>query len=334
MLVSSDRVRKQELPPGERKSIATDRVIVVHGPPDEVFWVREIHRMFTQEGKSFVEIADELEQRQVPFSSNKRWTDYSVKRILTHPKYKGTAVFNRTSEKLGSKSRRLPESEWVLVPNAFEPIVTPESFGATQEALRQKPWNQSNEQVLEKLRFVLKTHGYLSHIVLKIHGVSASGIASRFGSMIKAYELAGYYSPHKTTSEHRLVVRRVRSDLIQQLIAMFPGQIRIFSGSWRHRNWLKMKNGLQVAVRVCRSIHLKKKGRVWSLQAAKEERCRVTLVAGMNPENTAIESFYVAGRLRNPCKIHITEGHKWLQDALPLEDLRSFHKVVMSRHWK
>ena len=69
MLVSSDRVRKQELPPGERKSIATDRVIVVHGPPDEVFWVREIHRMFTQEGKSFVEIADELEQRQVPFSS-------------------------------------------------------------------------------------------------------------------------------------------------------------------------------------------------------------------------------------------------------------------------
>ena len=291
MLVSAEGIRKQELPSGERKSIATDRVILVPGPPEEVFWVREIYRLFTQDSKSFVEIAAELEKRQVRFLPGRGWSDYAVKRILTHPKYKGTAVYNRTTEKLGSKSRRLPESEWVLVPNAFEPIVDAELFEAAQETLRQKSWNRSNEEILEQLKSILKTHGYLSHILLRPYGLSGSGIASRFGSVVKAYELVGYQSPHKKTSEHRLQVRRVRAELMQQLVEMFPRQVSIFSGSWRHRNWLKLKNGPQVAVRVCRSIHLARKGRMWVLQAAKDERHRVTLMAGMNAANTALEAF-------------------------------------------
>ena len=30
------------------------------------------------------------------------------------------------------------------------------------------------------------------------------------------------------------------------------------------------------------------KGRIWISQAARDERCRITLVAGMNPENAAL----------------------------------------------
>ncbi len=334
MLVSAEGIRKQELPPGEHKSIATDRVILVPGPTEEVFWVREIYRMFTQDGKGFVDIAAELEKRQAQFLSGRRWSDNAVKRILTHPKYKGTAVYNRTTEKLSSKSRRLPESEWILVPNAFEPIVDAGLFEAAQETLRQKSWNRSNEEILEQLKSILKAHSYLSHVLLKLYGLSGSGIASRFGSMVRAYELAGYQSPHKKTSEHRLQVRRIRADLMQQLVEMFPRQVSIFSGSWRHRNWLKLKNGPQVAVRVCRSIHLARKGRMWVLQAAKDERRRVTLMAGMNAENTALDAFFVTGRLKNRSKLHITECHEWLHKGTRLNDLRSFCNVVMSRQWK
>ena len=332
MLISADGIRKQELTPGERKSIANDRVILVPGPTEEVYWVREIYRMFTQRGMGFAEIAAELKERRVLFPPGRGWTAQGVKRILTHPKYKGTAVFARTTEKLGSKSRRLPQSEWVLIPNAFEPLVEAELFEAAQETLRQKNWNRSNEDLLEQLKSVLKAHGYLSAAVLRAHGLSGSTIAHRFGSMLGGFELAGYQSPHKKTSEHRLHSRAARAELMQQLVEMFPGQVSIPSGSWRQRNWLKLKNGPEVAVRVCRSIHLARNGRMWVLQATNVEHRRFTLMAGMNPENTSLEVVFVAGQLKNRNKVHISECHEWLEAGTRLDDLQSFYKVVMSRH--
>jgi DNA invertase Pin-like site-specific DNA recombinase len=328
MLVSADGIRKQELPPGESKSIATDRVILVPGPPEEVFWVREIYRMFTQDGKSFVDIAAELEKKQAPFLPGRGWSDYAVKRILTHPKYKGTAVYNRTTEKLGSKSRRLPESEWILVPNAFGPIVDAELFEAAQETLRQKSWNRSNEEILEQLKSILKANGYLSHVLLRLHGLSGSGIASRFGSMVRAYELAGYESPHKKTSEHRLQVRRVRAELMQQLVTLFPDKVSIVLRGGPRRNCLKLRDGTRVSVRACRSINLVTKGHMWVLQAAKGERSRLVLMAGMNSQNTSFEEFYVAHRFENRSKIHIAPSCEWLRKGIHLQDLTCFCKAV------
>ena len=45
MLVASDGTFKQLLANGERKSIATDRLTLVHGPDLEVAHVREMYRM-------------------------------------------------------------------------------------------------------------------------------------------------------------------------------------------------------------------------------------------------------------------------------------------------
>jgi hypothetical protein len=155
MLVSSDGIAKQLLSSGERKSIATDRVILVPGPTHEVFWVREIYRLFTAERKTFAGIAAELERRGAPFLPGKRWSDHAVKRVLTHPKYKGTMVYNRTTEKLCSKPRKVPESEWILVPNAIEPIIETRVFEAAQQTLLQKFWLRSDEDVLKRPRSVL-----------------------------------------------------------------------------------------------------------------------------------------------------------------------------------
>ena len=46
MLVSASGVPKQELSLGERKSIATDRVTLIPGPPNEVQTVKDIYRMY------------------------------------------------------------------------------------------------------------------------------------------------------------------------------------------------------------------------------------------------------------------------------------------------
>jgi hypothetical protein len=333
MLVSADGTPKQMLASGQHKSIATDRVILVPGPSQEVFWVREIYRLFTVERKTFAGIAAELERRGAPFLPGKHWSDHAVKRVLTHPKYKGPAVYNRTTERLLSKSRRVPRSDWILVAGAFEGIVSAEMFEAAQETLRQKFWLRSDADVLKQLRSILDAHGHLFHSLLKRYGLSPGGLSYRFRSTLNAYELIGYQSPHEKTAEHRTHVRRIRADLMKQLVDMFPGNVSVFSWTWKRRNCLKLKNGTRVAVRVCRSIHLVEKGRMWALQAAKEEHRRVTLVAGMNPENTALEAFYVTGRLKNPSKRHITKDTEWLTKGVCLTDLRSFYDVVMSRQW-
>jgi DNA invertase Pin-like site-specific DNA recombinase len=52
MLVSADGHEKQQLANGERKSIATDRIILVPGPPGEVQVVRDIYEMLNSENRT------------------------------------------------------------------------------------------------------------------------------------------------------------------------------------------------------------------------------------------------------------------------------------------
>lgn len=74
LLVSSERKPKQILATGERKSLATDRVILVPGPQHEVQCVREIYRMFVEERLSTGKIASELNRRGTPLSTAARGT--------------------------------------------------------------------------------------------------------------------------------------------------------------------------------------------------------------------------------------------------------------------
>src|SRR6266446_10502144 len=65
---------------------------------------------------------------------------------------------------------------------------------------------------------------------------------------------------------------------------------------------------------------------MWVSQAARNERCRMTLMAGMNAANDALEAFYLTTRLKNPCKIHIAENSEWLKSGVHLVDLRCFSR--------
>src|SRR5580704_16210301 len=58
MLVSSERIPIKILGVGNRKSLATDRVTLVHGPAEEVECVREIFRLFVEERQSTTQIAE------------------------------------------------------------------------------------------------------------------------------------------------------------------------------------------------------------------------------------------------------------------------------------
>ncbi len=148
MLISEAGIPKQELVTGERKSIATDRVILIPGPAHEVECVRNIYKMLISEGLSVSAIVRKLNTNRVEYLGNSQWTPHVVDSVLTQPKYTGYHAFGRTSSKLCTPTVRLPKSEWIMTPRAFQPIIDSATFVAAQRILQSRTINQSNEELL------------------------------------------------------------------------------------------------------------------------------------------------------------------------------------------
>jgi len=330
MLVSSDGKAKQQLVSGEHKSIATDRVVSVLGPDEEVSCVRNIYRLLIDEHKTPCEIARELNRRGAPYLEDRPWSHHAVRTILSHPKYIGTLVYNKTSRKLNGPSIRLPESQWITVENAFDPLIDPATFAAAQAELNSRTARQSNEQLLHGLRVLLAREGKLCTALMQSSPDVASpqSFRSRFGSLMRAYELIGYRPHVFGMVALRNQVKQLREELMVQIQQLFPDRVSIEGRGRRWRTWLRMKSGLKVSVRVCRAVPTLGKPRRWALESARKERSQIALIAVLTPNNIRCETFYVVPSVNNPGKRIITTQGEWLAGGEHLPDLSEFLKVV------
>ena len=210
VMISSDGARKQLLAKGEVKCLQSDRVVLVPGRPEEVACVREMYRLVVEEKSTPFAVARELNRRGLS-NQGRAWNHQNVYRILTHPKYAGCNVWNRTSRRLGGPNVKTPRSKWIIKPGAFEPVIDPPYFQEAQYILGQRTCAKSNEQILDTLRILLRTNGKLTGPILT-NSPSAPSIAAcknRFGGLRHAFELAGYKrlrtdasSPRKRSGAH------------------------------------------------------------------------------------------------------------------------------------
>ncbi|MCY9590325.1 recombinase family protein [Paenibacillus chitinolyticus] len=119
---------------------------VVHAPT-----VQLIFDLYLNIGMGVQAIANHLndELGVLPSRKNsKKWHDSSIRLILTNRHYTGDLVQGRS--KVDSKDKKflqdngykkrhkIDESEWIVVPNHHEPLVTREQFEAVQEKMKQK----------------------------------------------------------------------------------------------------------------------------------------------------------------------------------------------------
>ena len=86
VLVDEHGNHKGTLKTGEHKSLQTDRVILVPGPPDEVEIVRWIYKSFIEDGLQELDIAKQLNARGVPTDLGRNWSRSSVHQILINEK--------------------------------------------------------------------------------------------------------------------------------------------------------------------------------------------------------------------------------------------------------
>jgi hypothetical protein len=102
-LIDRDQFPKGLLGRGERKSLQTDRVILVPGPENEMEVVRQIYELFVGERKSEREISEALNGKGTFGEFDCPWTRSTVHQVLTNPKYIGANIYNLRSFKLKHK---------------------------------------------------------------------------------------------------------------------------------------------------------------------------------------------------------------------------------------
>lgn len=331
MLVSSGGVPKHELAKGERKGMATDRVILVLGPAHEIQTVRDIFRLFISEQLPVYAIATELNRRHIPYLNDSRWDYQAVYTVLTHPKYAGIHVFGRTSSRLYTPKINRPKSEWVLTAGAFEPTVSTEDFQKAQNILAARTINKSDTELLDSLRALLASKGRLSLRLIQESPemASPSTYRHRFGNLRHAYELIGYGRPEQFGPiDLRSRTAALRGQFIAQLTSLFPHEVTTVTRGGRWRSRLRLKNGLIVSVLIVRCIKVWTSTVRWQIDPIKRECKYVTLVARLDEQNGSIMDLHILPRMDRRGRFRISQNDPYLQRGIRLDSISDFCRVI------
>ncbi|MGZ3272455.1 MAG: recombinase family protein [Caulobacteraceae bacterium] len=193
LVVDANRQPKQLLAHGERKTLHTDRVILVPGPSRERVLVRRIFTLCADQRLGPIRIAKLLNKEGVQSPRGDLWVSTFVRGLLKNEKYVGTNVYGRTAGPLRSPRRRTPQDTWVRCEGAFEPIVSQALFDRAQAVLaRSKPL--SHEAMLAPLAALYQREGFLSAKLIDAQSDMPSSLAygHRFGGLIAAFGKVGY----------------------------------------------------------------------------------------------------------------------------------------------
>jgi DNA invertase Pin-like site-specific DNA recombinase len=295
MLVDQNGERKAVLKIGEQKSIQTDRVILVAGPAEEAAVVRRIYRSFIEERKLESEIAAALNAQGLVTDLGRSWTRGTVHEVLTNEKYIGNNVYHRTSFKLKQKHVVNPPDKWIRAEGAFEGIVEAETFFKAREIILARSQRLTDDEMLEKLRGVLKQHGRISGLVIdEADGLpSSAAFQHRFGSLVAAYRLIGYdpgidYSfietNRKLRKQHPEIVAWV-IHRVQELGAV---------AAWDQKTELLHLNGeLRVSIVLCRHITTEGGASRWVVRLDASLKPDITIAVRMDATNEGIRDYYL-----------------------------------------
>lgn len=334
MLVSPDGMPKQILAPGERKALQTDRVILVPGPGEEVAWLREIFRLFTEEKLNYRAIAEILNENGVPYRDHRPWNFYAVRYLLTSTKYNGSLIYGKWTRRLHTKSRKTPESQWLRVPHPTSKLIDDATFQAAGARIKCFTINKSNDELLGELQSILAANGKLSaHIIRRTPGATPPTVYRyRFGSLVNAFHVIGYTPYASKIVATRRRVEEMRTGLLLRLQQMFPDDLSIRGWNGITRNWLQLRNGTRISVRFCIQpvraplVRMQPKP-AWVLRRIDRESNWPTLIALLNKESTEIERLLVYPRVPQSAK-YVPVHAPWLKQGIELDDLRSFCDVV------
>ncbi len=332
-MISANTKKNQILESGEQKNRGTSRVILVRGPRKEIELVQRIYRMVLCERIGCSEIAHKLNTLRLTHSG-RRWNVGSIHNILTNTAYTGSLIWSKTCQKLKRPTVHLDPAHWIRTRAAFRPIVSQKSFDRVQDALKmrgaERTW--SDNDILQKLRCLLAKKGHLSAKLIEgTTGMpSERAIQNHFGSLLQAYKLI-QFTPRKKdikASDTNKRTRRLRIELINKLVNMFPGNLSIcrFSGSRRVN--IYMDSSMPISVLICPTVRTPLGNIRWQLSPVETERKNITLLCMLNAANDDLRSFHLLHCVDLPAQRRLQANDPRLAPEGRLEKLSQFYEVA------
>lgn len=202
----------------QKKGIQNQRVTLTLGPAEQVSTVRRIFTELIDQGPDLEQIAESLNRDGLRSARGGRWNAGKIRRILTNQLYAGTMVYNKTTQKLMTPTRRNPQKDWIRTPGAFAPLVEPPIFDQAQAILAQAAQRYSPEMMLGHLERLHREHGFLRASLLRAdeEAPSASTYATHFASLDAAYQQV-----------FRTAVRDVRTE-VESLLRGLVGEVETY----------------------------------------------------------------------------------------------------------
>jgi Recombinase len=298
-LIDRDKNLKGLLSKGERKSLQTDRVILVPGPEMEVETVRQIYELFVVQGKTEREIMEDLNRRGVLGELERPWSRASVHQVLINPKYTGANVYNRRSFKLKYRRVKNPVQMWIWRDGAFEPLISADLFAQAREIIESRHRHLSDEELLERLRHLLRDRGRLSGILIDETEdlPSSSCYSSRFGSLTRAYSLIGWATDRDYAYiEINRKLRRRHADLIASIFDQILALGATVSVD-QHNDLLTINLEYTASLILARCRESRTGNLRWQLRFDESLRPDVVIAARLQPGNDEILDYYLLPRL-------------------------------------
>jgi len=294
MLLGESGKPKQTLSVGERKSLQTERVILVPGPQEETELVKWMYDQFIA-GRREREIAEILNAREWKTDFGRPWSADTVREVLTNEKYLGHNIYNRRSSKLKSKSKPNPIEEWVRKENAFDQVVDQERYDCAHAIFKERNRKFSNDELLKRLSNLLRLKGMLSALIIdESEEMPPSSLyAHRFGGLLRAYQLVGYiperdYSYVEINKELRLVYKDIVNKIIATIERLGNRTIPIDTET----GLLEINHNLFVSLVISRCFTLPSGGLRWKIHFDTPLRPDITIAVRMNPDNKEIHDYY------------------------------------------
>lgn len=190
MMLDEHKEPDRVLQPGQRKAIQNGRVILVPGEASQVKVVQEIFVLFVEKGLDERQIAGQLNSQGVASPGGVRWSDGSVRHILVNQQYAGCVVYNRTTQRLKTRTRRNPHQEWIITPGAYEAVVPPELFEQAQGIFEGRRRRHDPGQMLASLRALYDKYNLITSRLIRFEKQcpSPDRYASQFGGLTGAFQ--------------------------------------------------------------------------------------------------------------------------------------------------
>lgn len=254
----------------------------------------------------------------------KPWTFYKIRRLLTDERYLGTVSFRCYEDWFKRKSH--PESPCKIIryEHAFPPIISVKQFREAAELIRYRLRTFDDETLIRMLRNLYEETGWISKNLIdsRREMPKYATYRDRFGTMLKAYEVAGI--PTRRDCSYVEKNRAKRGDTEDALDALIDelrkgGHLIVVD---RKHHIVIVDNKWSVLVRLIRERSGRLGESEWIFTIPKSQRADFLLLIRLDKTGTTcVDKYFVPTLSIRPRLVRMNASNPLCTDMYRIRDL-------------